>query len=236
MMVGTLERGEELDANLNAARARIDAASGGRWVDLLVVSKTYPASDIEILNDLGQMTFGENRDQEAKRKVVECDGASAIRWHMIGQLQSNKLNSIARWADVVETLDRIDLVAPLERGAVLANRRLRVLIQVNLDPLDTPHRGGIDPQAVPEFLDELRKAPHLDLGGVMGIGPHPDLGADLNTAFELLANVSSIIKDSNPEATTISAGMSEDLEQAVRAGATQVRLGSAILGQRHSVQ
>lgn len=225
----------ELERNLDAARTRIDAASQGQPVDLLVVSKTYPATDVEILNDLGQKAFGENRDQEAKRKVDECNIERAIRWHMIGQLQSNKLNSIARWADVIESLDRIDLIAPLERAAILADRTVEILIQINLDPLDAPHRGGLSPQAVPEFLEELKKAPHLILGGVMGVGPNPELGADITAAFERLANVSSTITTIHPGATAISAGMSGDLEQAIRAGATQVRLGNAILGQRESV-
>ncbi len=225
-------RRNELERNMEAVRTRINAASGGRTVDLLVVSKTYPATDIEILNELGQKNFGENRDQEAKRKVVECDRARSIQWHMIGQLQSNKLNSIARWADVVESLDRIDLIAPMERAAAMANRTIQVLIQINLDPLDAPHRGGLNQDAVPGFLEELEKAPHLKLGGVMGVGPHPDLGVDITAAFEQLADVSAAITASHPQATVISAGMSADLEEAIQAGATQVRLGSAILGQR----
>ncbi len=236
MIENPLFRSQELERYLEAARTRIDAASDGRQVDLLVVSKTYPAFDIEILNELGQNAFGENRDQEAKRKVVECEDVQSIRWHMIGQLQSSKINSIARWADVVETLDRIDFIAPLERAAVLANKTLRVLIQINLDPLDSPHRGGVNPQAVPVFLEELKKAPHLSLRGVMGVAPHPDFGADTSAAFGELAIVSTLIQKSNPNATTISAGMSGDLEHAIRAGATQVRLGSAILGQRQYVQ
>lgn len=231
-MNNAMTRRDELKRNLEAARMCIDAASGGRHVDLLVVSKTYPATDVEILNDLGQHAFGENRDQEAKRKAEDCSSARSIRWHMIGQLQSNKLNSIARWADVVESLDRIDLIAPLERAAALADRNLQILIQINLDPLDAPHRGGLSQHLVPEFLEELDKAPHLILGGVMGVGPHPDPGVDITEAFERLARVSAAITTTHPQATVISAGMSGDLEQGIRAGATQVRLGSAILGQR----
>lgn len=232
MTINFIARRSELEQNLEVARARIDAASEGRSVDLLVVSKTYPATDVEILNDLGQKAFGENRDQEAKRKVEECNGDRTIRWHMIGQLQSNKLNSIARWADVIESLDRVDLITPLERAAALANRTVEILIQINLDPLDAPHRGGLSPQLIPDFLEELEKAPHVKLGGVMGVGPHPDLGVDLKAAFEQLADVSAIVSLSHPDATVISAGMSGDLEEAIRAGATQVRLGSAVLGQR----
>jgi pyridoxal phosphate enzyme (YggS family) len=231
-MNNSMARRDELERNLEAAHTRINAASAGRPVDLLVVSKTYPATDVEILNDLGQNAFGENRDQEAKRKANDCQGTRSIRWHMIGQLQSNKLNSIARWADVVESLDRIDLIATLERAATLANRSVQILIQINLDPLDAPHRGGLGQHLVPEFLQELEKAPHLILGGVMGVGPNPDLGVDITGAFEQLARVSASITNTHPQATVISAGMSGDLEQAIRAGATQVRLGSAILGQR----
>jgi pyridoxal phosphate enzyme (YggS family) len=231
-MSNAMTRRDELERNLEAARIRIDAASEGRPVNLLVVSKTYPVTDVEILNDFGQKAFGENRDQEAKRKAADCDSARSIRWHMIGQLQSNKLNSIAHWVDVVESLDRIELIMPLERAAALANRTVQILIQINLDPLDAPHRGGINQRLVPEFLEELKKAPHLILGGVMGVGPHPDLGVDITAAFEQLAHVSALITRSHPQATVISAGMSGDLEQAIRAGATQVRLGSAILGQR----
>jgi pyridoxal phosphate enzyme (YggS family) len=222
-------RARELGQNLQAAHDRIDAVSEGRRVDLLVISKTYPSSDIHILSGLGQHAFGENRDQEGKGKYVECENPDSIRWHMVGQLQSKKLNSIARWADTVETLDRLELIIPLDRAAAQANKKLRVLIQVNLDPVEFRegmNRGGVNPEAVPDFVAELEKAPHLTLGGVMGVGPHPEMGADVGAAFGKL----------NPEATMISAGMTGDLEQAIRAGATQVRLGSAILGERHNVQ
>lgn len=239
MNENAVSRTQELHRSLLAAQIRIDAASDGRQIDLLVISKTYPSSDIQILNGLGHHAFGENRDQEAKRKYVECENFESMGWHMVGQLQSNKLNSIARWADTVETLDRLELIIPLDRAASLAKKTLRVLIQVNLDPVDFReelNRGGINPQAVPDFLDALEKAPHLTISGVMGVGPHPETGADAGAAFERLAYVSSLVRKSSPDATTISAGMSGDLEQAIRAGATQVRLGSAILGERYDVR
>jgi len=232
-------RARELGQNLQAAHDRINAVSEGRRVDLLVISKTYPSSDIHILNGLGQRAFGENRDQEGKRKFGECENPDSISWHMVGQLQSKKLNSIARWADTVETLDRLELIIPLDRAAAQANKKLRVLIQVNLDPVEFRegmNRGGVNPEAVPDFVTELEKAPHLTLGGVMGVGPHPEMGADVDAAFGQLAGAAALVKKLNPEATMISAGMTGDLEQAIRAGATQVRLGSAILGERHNVQ
>ena len=232
-------RARELGQNLQAAHDRIDAVSEGRRVDLLVISKTYPSSDIHILNGLGQRAFGENRDQEGKRKFGECENPDSISWHMVGQLQSKKLNSVARWADTVETLDRLELIVALDRAAAQANKTLRVLIQVNLDPAEFRegmNRGGVNPEMVPDFVAELEKAPHLTLGGVMGVGPHPQMGADVGAAFGQLAGVAALVQKSNPEATMISAGMSGDLEQAIRAGATQVRLGSAILGERPDVQ
>ena len=232
-------RAKELDQNLQAAHDRIDEVREGRRVDLLVISKTYPSSDIHILNGLGQRAFGENRDQEGKRKFGECENPDSISWHMVGQLQSKKLNSIARWADTVETLDRHELIIPLDRAAAQANKNLRVLIQVNLDPVEFRegmNRGGVNPEVVPNFVAELEKAPHLTLGGVMGVGPHPEMGADVDAAFGQLMVGAALVQKLNPEATMISAGMSGDLEQAIRAGATQVRLGSAILGERPDVQ
>ena len=232
-------RAKELDQNLQAAHDRIDEVRAGRRVDLLVISKTYPSSDIHILNGLGQRAFGENRDQEGKRKFGECENPDSISWHMVGQLQSKKLNSIARWADTVETLDRHELIIPLDRAAAQANKNLRVLIQVNLDPVEFRegmNRGGVNPEVVPNFVAELEKAPHLTLGGVMGVGPHPEMGADVDAAFGQLMVAAALVQKLNPEATMISAGMSGDLEQAIRAGATQVRLGSAILGERPDVQ
>ena len=191
------------------------------------------------MSGLGQQAFGENRDQEGKSKYVECEDLDSISWHMVGQLQSKKLNSVARWADTVETLDRLELIVALDRAAAQANKTLRVLIQVNLDPAEFRegmNRGGVNPEMVPDFVAELEKAPHLTLGGVMGVGPHPQMGADVGAAFGQLAGVAALVQKSNPEATMISAGMSGDLEQAIRAGATQVRLGSAILGERPNVQ
>ncbi len=232
-------RAKELDQNLQAAHDRIDEVRKGRRVDLLVISKTYPSSDIHILNGLGQRAFGENRDQEGKRKFGECENPDSISWHMVGQLQSKKLNSIARWADTVETLDRHELIIPLDRAAAQANKNLRVLIQVNLDPVEFRegmNRGGVNPEVVPNFVAELEKAPHLTLGGVMGVGPHPEMGVDVDAAFGQLMVAAALVQKLNPEATMISAGMSGDLEQAIRAGATQVRLGSAILGERPDVQ
>ena len=230
------DRSKQLRNKLEAAHERIRNASDGRVVELLVVSKTYPATDVKILSQLGQVRFGENRDQEAREKVLECTDFPLLKWHMIGQLQSNKFKSIARWADMVETLDRVDHIQALDKAASMANRTLGVLIQFNLDPADSPSRGGAHVSQIPEFLQEFDQAPHLLLRGVMGIAPHPSTGMPAGGAFEKLASTSQMIRETHPDAEMISAGMSEDLESAISAGATQVRLGSAILGQRQYVQ
>jgi PLP dependent protein len=141
-------------------------------VHLIVVTKTFPASDIALLASLGVTDVGENKDQEASLKHAELGAlSSTLRWHMIGQLQSNKAKSVARWADVVHSVDRSSLVGALSSGAELAGRALSVLIQVNLDPSPVAGRGGAVPDFVPELAELVSSAPGLSLGGVMGVAP-----------------------------------------------------------------
>jgi pyridoxal phosphate enzyme (YggS family) len=229
-----VSRREEIEAGLTAVRARIDAArvAAGRVdeVALVVVTKTFPASDVELLAGLGVLDVGENRDQEAKAKRAECGADAAdLRWHMIGQLQRNKASSVARWADVVESVDRAELAAALGRAAESADRRLGILLQVSLDPVVRPERGGVDPADVAVLAAEVARHPALELRGVMGVAPHP---GDPAHAFARLHDVSVRLRRDWPDAEVISAGMSDDLEQAVRHGATQVRIGGAVLGHR----
>jgi pyridoxal phosphate enzyme (YggS family) len=221
---------EQLRANLAAVHARIDAARAacGRTdpVHLIVVTKTFPASDIALLASLGVTDIGENKDQEASLKHAELGSlASSLRWHMIGQLQSNKAKSVAKWADVVHSADRPSLLAPLASG----DRSLSVLIQVNLDPVPVAGRGGAVPDFVPELADLVAGTPGLVLAGVMGVAPFPGDPAD---AFARLAAVRASLLASYPSAQMMSAGMSDDLEEAIAAGATHVRVGGAVLGNR----
>jgi PLP dependent protein len=224
-------RGDQLAAGLRAVRARIEAACdrSGRSSDevtLVVVTKTFPASDVRLLASLGVHDVGENRDQEASAKVRECADLD-VAWHFVGQLQSNKARSVARYADVVHSVDRVRLVDALARGARSAGRTLTALVQVALD--DAPGRGGALPAEVAAVADRLASAPGLVLGGVMAVAP---LGVDPGPAFARLARVSADLRDDHPGATWVSAGMSEDLEAALEHGATHVRVGSAILGAR----
>lgn len=236
-------RGEELADALAAVRRRIaDAeAAAGRAagdVDLVVVTKFFPASDVRELADLGVRDVGENRHQEAEAKAADCADLP-LRWHFIGGLQSNKATAVAAYADVVESLDRPKLVAPLSRGRAARRERgdvegpLDCLVQVSLDAPDADHRAGCPPERLAELCDLVAGDEHLRLAGLMAVAP---LGEDPSAAFERLAAHAERVRADHPGATTLSAGMSGDLEQAVAAGATHVRVGSAVLGARPRVQ
>jgi len=224
-------RTEELAERLRVVRARIDAACAraGRSADevtLVVVTKAFPASDVRLLASLGVRDVGENRDQEASRKVRQCADVDVV-WHFVGQLQSNKARSVAGYADVVHSVDRVRLADALSRAATSAGRSVTALVQVSLD--DGPGRGGARPDDVAAVADRVASAPGLVLGGVMAVAP---LGADPRPAFARLARVSDALRTTHPDATWVSAGMSADLEAALEHGATHVRVGSAILGER----
>ena len=230
-----MSRREELAASLAAARTRIAAAeaAAGREpgsVDLLVVTKFFPASDVRLLVDLGVTDVGENRHQEAEAKAAECAGL-ALNWHFIGGLQTNKAAAVARYAGVVESVDRVDLIPRLARGAAESGRRLAILLQVSLES-GANGRSGADP-AYLSLLADAATAAGLDVRGLMAVAP---LGEDPAMAFERLAVIRSEFLKGHPDATVLSAGMSADLEQAIAAGATHVRVGSAILGSRRSVK
>ena len=244
----TDERTAELSANLDRVRARVDAAcaAAGRDPDdltLIVVTKTWPSDDVRRLAGLGVRDVGENRDQEAAPKAEASDDLD-LTWHFIGQLQTNKAKSVARYADLVHSVDRLSLVAALDKGAAKAGRRIGCLIEVDLTdsdagaPGDTPGhndgRGGVRPDDVAALAEAIAAADHLDLRGVMGVAPldRDDQRAASAQAFARLAQISADLRRAHPEATLMSAGMSEDLEEAVAAGATHLRVGSAVLGTR----
>jgi PLP dependent protein len=228
-------RREQLAAGLEAVRARIaracdDAGRDPAEVTLVVVTKFFPASDVRLLAGLGVTDVGENRHQEAAEKSREC-GDLGLRWHFIGGLQSNKAAAVAGYADAVHSVDRAKLVAPLDRGA--ADRQVDVLLQVSLDPPGASGRAGADPEDLGALADTVEAAEHLRLRGLMAVAP---LGEDPAQAFARLAEIRRTFLSQHPGATWLSAGMSNDLEQAVAAGATHVRIGSAVLGSRPRFQ
>lgn len=232
------DRERDLAESLRAMRQRIDEACAiadrdPATVHLIVVSKTWPVDDVARLARLGVRDFGENRDQEAARKA-EATADLDLTWHFIGQLQTNKAKSVARYADVVHSVDRLELVSALERGAALAGRCVACLVQVDLDERPHAGRGGMAPSGVAEVAGAIARSPHLRLAGVMGVAPLDpgDQPAASARAFDLLGEVHRDLMRAYPEATVMSAGMSGDLEEAVAAGATHLRVGSAVLGVR----
>ena len=239
--IDTDQRSEELARNLAIQRDRLAAAcaTAGRdpsEVTLVVVTKTYPVADVLRLAALGVRDIGENRDQEAAPKATAAAAAGAdVRWHFVGQLQRNKCRSVVTYADLVHSVDSVPLARALSAAADrLRERPLDVLVQISID--GEPGRGGAiegaeDPEReVRAVVDEI--ASHdgtLRLRGVMAVAP---VRWSASEAFDSLAEVAAWIRADHPAATMISAGMSVDLEEAVAAGATHVRLGSSILGNR----
>lgn len=228
-------RTQQLADRLSAVRERIATAcaAAGRPVDdvrLVVVTKYFPAPDVARLAELGVVDIGESRDQEAAAKVADLPAAvrERLRVHFIGQVQSNKARHIAAYADLVQSVDRAKVLAPLARGALDRGRTLPVFLQVDLAG-DDAARGGARPQELPALAEAAATTDGLQLVGLMAVAP---LHADPAEAFERLAALSQRLHQDHPGATLISAGMSGDLEQAVVAGATHLRVGSAILGDR----
>jgi pyridoxal phosphate enzyme (YggS family) len=229
---------EQLRERLAVVHERIarGCAEAGRDPDeitLVVVTKYFPASDVLLLHDLGVRHVGENRDQEASekfrevREVLARTGRPDLTFHFIGQLQSNKAAHVAAYADVVQSVDRAKLVTALAKGAHAADRSLQVLLQVSLDGDTT--RGGVRPEDAVVLADTVAAQGILELRGVMAVAP---LGADPDEAFARLHEVADGIRARHPGADWVSAGMSGDLEAALRHGATHLRVGTAILGSR----
>ncbi|MCX4566379.1 YggS family pyridoxal phosphate-dependent enzyme [Streptomyces albogriseolus] len=233
------DREEELAANLARVEERIaaacDAAGRGRdEVTLIVVTKTWPASDVRVLSGLGVRHVAENRDQDAAPKAAACADLPLV-WHFVGQLQTNKVRSVVGYADVVQSVDRARLVSALSKEAVRAGREVGCLVQVAFDAGadGRGERGGVAPSGVAELADLVAGAEGLRLDGLMTVAPLTgEYAGRQQAAFERLMDLSTDLRRTHPAANMVSAGMSADLEQAVAAGATHVRVGSAVLGVR----
>ncbi|MDI5970260.1 YggS family pyridoxal phosphate-dependent enzyme [Streptomyces sp. SL13] len=233
------ERKAQLAANLARVEHRIAAAcdAAGRdrsQVTLIVVTKTYPADDVTFLAQLGVRQVAENRDQEAAAKAAACAGAG-LSWHFVGQLQTNKARSVVGYADHVHSVDRLRLVTALSDAAVRAGREVGCLVQVALDAASgtVGGRGGAAPQDVEAVADAIAAAPGLRIEGLMTVAPLAgEYAGQPRAAFDRLSDIASVLRGSHPAANMVSAGMSSDLEDAVAAGATHVRVGTAVLGVR----
>ena len=241
-----MSRRELLAENLRLVEERIIAAcaAAGRPredVTLIVVTKTYPASDLDLLVELGVTDVGENRHPEAGQKLADLSGP-APRLHFIGGLQTNKANAVARYADVVQSVDRRRLAEALSRGAEQAGRELGCLVQVDFgdsgggttrwnagDVQRGIGRSGVAPSDVQALADLVAASPGLRLDGVMTVAP---LDEDPRTSFDALVAISENLRREHPAAAVISAGMSGDFELAIQCGATHLRVGRLILGER----
>jgi pyridoxal phosphate enzyme (YggS family) len=207
------------------------AASGKNASDitLVVVTKNHPPQLVFDLLALGARDFGENRDQEAAPKAKEVLGSSseAMRWHFVGQLQTNKVRSVLDYADAIHSLDRESLLVELQKRTVGRAKALGVFIQVNLT--EDPARGGVPVDDLDAFATKVLESKGLLLEGLMGVG---GLDKDPNIEFDRLARLSSKLQSIAPDAKSLSMGMSSDFEAAIGFGATHLRIGTAITGKR----
>jgi pyridoxal phosphate enzyme (YggS family) len=224
-----MNRTSEITANLNDVKAKIASAAlkAGRDADeitLIVVTKTFPVSDLEILYSLGVREFGENRDQEAAEKVAQLP--SDINWNFQGGIQSNKLKSIITWAGCIHSVDKLKYAQIISEQNT--GKPKEIFIQVSLDQ-PPESRGGVDPEKLIDLASELTKLPGISLKGLMAVAPLdlPEEQAFLKLK-EIQADFVAVFKD----AKYLSAGMSGDYEMAISSGATHLRIGSSILGNR----
>jgi pyridoxal phosphate enzyme (YggS family) len=230
-------RRAELVTSLGALRARVaDAcAAVGRdphEITLIAVTKTFPAADVATLAAIGVTDVGENRDQEARAKIRELTGPSVLpaplRWHLVGRVQTNKANNVVSYAHAVHSVDRPKLVHAL--AAAAEGHRgdpLEVFVQVSMD--GDPDRGGVAIDRVAALADLIAECEALKLRGLMTVLP---LDIEPDDGFARLAELSHAVRADHPQASAISAGMSGDLEAAVRNGSTHIRVGTALLGRR----
>jgi pyridoxal phosphate enzyme (YggS family) len=224
-----MNRTSEITANLNDVKAKIASAAlkAGRDADeitLIVVTKTFPVSDLEILYSLGVREFGENRDQEAAEKVAKLP--SDINWNFQGGIQSNKLKSITTWAGCIHSVDKLKYAQIISEQNT--GKPKEIFIQVSLDQ-PPESRGGVDPKKLIDLASEVTKLPGISLKGLMAVAP---LDLPEEQAFLKLKEIQADFVAVFKGAKYLSAGMSGDYEMAISYGATHLRIGSSILGNR----
>ena len=217
-------RKAEITRNLQEVKERIRSAANSvnrdpAEIQLIVVTKTFPISDIEILRELGETNFGENRDQEAGPKAEMISAT----WHFQGQIQSNKIKSICQWADVIHSISSEKEILKFAQS----ERKHQLFLQVSLDGQEG--RGGANPADLAQLADLVNESNNLELLGLMAVAP---LGVEPMKAFADLAQINQGFAGQFPNSKFLSAGMSGDFEAAIKNGATHIRVGSSILGSR----
>ena len=218
------DRKAEIVQNLQEVKERIIGAANSvnrdpAEIQLIVVTKTFPISDIEILRELGETNFGENRDQEAGPKAEMISAT----WHFQGQIQSNKIKSICQWADVIHSISSEKEILKFAQS----ERKHQLFLQVSLDGQEG--RGGANPADLAQLADLVNESNNLELLGLMAVAP---LGVEPDKAFADLAQINQGFAGQFPNSKFLSAGMSGDFEAAIKNGATHIRVGSSILGSR----
>ena len=228
-LAGIKDNLETLQSRINNACQ--EAKRNSTEITLIAVTKTYPADDVDLLKQLGIDDVGENRDQEAalKRTQVQAD----FNWHFIGQLQSNKAKSVVSYAHLIHSVDRSSLAKEIQKSAQGVDKKQAVLIQLDLDQSGPdPTRGGLWPAELMALAQQITDSSHLELKGLMSVAP---LAENPAVAFARLAEIRAEFLKTYPQASILSAGMSDDLEAAILHGATHLRMGSALLGERPKI-
>jgi len=229
-------RQEEISQNYQKIQNRISEAckKSGRntsEITVIAITKTYPSKDIDLLKNLGIENVGENKDQEASQKFKEV--TNKFTWHFVGQLQTNKVKSVVQYADFIHSVDRLSLVKEIQKMSQKINKIQKVLIQIDLDDSQNDeNRGGVNPAKLNELAQEISNCPNLELAGLMSVAP---LNMFAIESFRKLSKIRQEFLKIYPLAKILSAGMSDDLEEAVSHGATHLRIGSALLGERPKI-
>jgi pyridoxal phosphate enzyme (YggS family) len=228
-----MSRKDQILSNLESVKEKISAAAqaAGRSpseITLIAVTKTFPVSDLEILYELGVRNFGENRDQEAAPKVSALP--ADITWHFQGGIQSNKLKSISNWASVIHSVDKFKYAQMISQFSV--GKTKEIFIQVSLDTLPQS-REGVDPADLMQLAEQIMSLPNLEVKGLMVVAP---LDQPTEQAFVRLQQIQQKFIQLYPAASSLSSGMSGDYELAISLGATHVRIGSSILGNRSPIK
>ena len=221
-------RADFIKESLELVKEQIAAAAtgAGRSVDeitLIAVTKTYPVSDVEILHNLGQRNFGENRSEEGAEKSAQVNGS----WHYQGQVQSRKLRDIAQWATFIHSIDSPDHAVKLSRICGEIGKEISIFLQLSLD--GAPDRGGVIATEILALADKVAELPNINLAGLMCV---PPVTYEHQRAFSEIAQIHQKFISTFSQAKSLSAGMSSDFEVAITHGATHLRIGSQILGSR----
>jgi hypothetical protein len=228
-----MNRADEIASNFLQVKEKISVAAKGCGRDLdqltlIAVTKTFPTTDLEMLYSLGIREFGENRDQEASVKAAQLP--SDINWHFQGGIQSNKLKSICSWASVIHSVDQYRYAQKISEYSL--NKTMKIFIQVSLDkPVES--RGGVDPEKLNDLAGQISLLPNISIMGVMAVAP---VDQPAEPAFAQLQQIHQSFIAYYKDAKYLSAGMSGDYEMAISYGATHLRIGSSILGNRPPIK